>query len=185
MNDRDTIFRQEALEFHVQGRDSASGVVRLGRRWITWSYRVALILMAATLVVTWAIRVEERASGRAVVDGRNGSVAVLLPAAVAADLPHSQGVTVTIPGQGRHPVPVTVVHAQLAEPADVKAAGLTPINQPGILLTGRLPEAALGHSSRQQERLGTEASVTLRSERIVDTLARQFQAMLGNSGMAQ
>ncbi len=138
MTGRDAIFRQEALEFRTRSPDTPGGVVRLGARWIRWGYRMALVLLiVAAVASTWVIRTDESTLGPAVVDGRTGMVAALLPAVVGPDLPSSRGLTVTLPG-GRS-VRVNVLHAQLADATAIRKAGLAPMTQPAILLTGRLP----------------------------------------------
>ena len=177
--DPDTIFRQEALEFRARGHDTHGGVVRLGSRWIRWGYRIAVAALAASIAGTLVIHTSESASGPAVVDGRTGAVAALLPAAAAPDLASSRGITVTLPS-GR-PVRISSPHAELADGATVRRAGLVPPAQPAILVTGRLSSGASGVSgaAAQTARLRTEASVVLRSESLASVLTRQFKSMLG------
>ena len=62
------------------------------------------------------------------VDGRTGTVAALLPAAVGPDLASSQGLTVALPG-GRS-VRVSGLHAQLADDTAIRKAGLAPLTSP-------------------------------------------------------
>jgi hypothetical protein len=178
----DTIFRQEALEFRARGHDTHGGVVRLGSRWIRWGYRITVAALAASMAGTLVIRTSESASGPAVVDGRTGTVAALLPAAAGPDLAHSRGITVTLPG-GRA-VQLSSPHADLADGATVRRAGLVPPAQPAILVTGRLSSAAAAAAgasgpAAQTARLRAEASVVLRSESLASVLARQFKSMLG------
>ena len=173
----EAIFRREALEFRVRGRDTPGSVVRLGGRWIHWAYRITLVLVIAAVAGMWLIRTGESTSGPAVVDGRTGTVTVLLPAVTGPDLASSRGLTITLPG-GR-PARVSGLHAQLADDTAIKKAGLTPLTQPAILVTGQLnPRAAA--SVTQDPHLRTQASVLLRSEPLADILGRQFSAMLGN-----
>jgi hypothetical protein len=173
----EAIFRREALEFRVRGRDTQGGVVRLGSRWIHWAYRMTLVLVLVAVAGMWVIRTSESTSGPAVIDGRAGTVAVLLPAAVGPDLASSRGLTVTLPG-GKS-VRVTGLHAQLASVSSIQRAGLVPPAQPAILVTGQLDPGAAA-SVAQDAHLQTQASVVLRSEPLADVLARQFGAMLGN-----
>lgn len=173
----DAIFRREALEFRARGRDTPGGVVRLGARWIHWAYRMTLVLVAVAIAGMWVIRTDESTSGAAVIDGRTGTVAVLLPAAAGPDLAGARGLTVTLPG-GR-PAGVSGLHAQLARATAIRKAGLTPPAQPAILVTGQLDPgaaAAVAHDAH----LHTQASVVLRSEPLAGVLARQFGTMLGN-----
>jgi len=173
----EAIFRREALEFRVRGRDTPGGVVRLGARWIHWAYRMTLVLVVVAVAGLWVIRTDESTSGAAVIDGRTGTVAVLLPAVAGPDLASARALTVTLPG-GRS-VGVSGLHAQLADDTAIRKAGLAPLTQPAVLVTGQLnPGAAV--SAAQDVHLRTQASVVLRSESLADVLARQFRAMLGN-----
>lgn len=173
----EAIFRREALEFRARGRDTPGGVVRLGSRWIHWAYRITLVLVVIAVAGMWVIRTNESTSGPAVIDGRTGTVAVLLPAVAGPDLARSRGLTVTLPG-GR-PAAVSGLHAQLAGDAAIKKAGLAPPTQPTILVTGQL-DPGTAASVPQDAHLQAQASVVLRSEPLADVLARQFGAMLGN-----
>jgi hypothetical protein len=173
----EVIFRREALEFRARGRDTPGGVVRLGARWIHWAYRITLVLVAVAVAAMWMIRTGESTSGAAVIDGRTGTVTVLLPAVAGPDLASSRGLTVTLPG-GRS-VRVSGLHAQLADDTAIRKAGLAPLTQPAILVTGRL-DPGTAPAVAQDARLQTQASVVLRSEPLADVLARQFRAMLGN-----
>jgi hypothetical protein len=171
----EAIFRREALEFRVRGRDTQGGVVRLGSRWIHWTYRMTLVLVLVAVAGMWVIRTNESTTGPAVIDGRTGTVAVLLPAAAGPDLASSRELTVTLP-DGK-PVQVTGLHAQLASASSIRRAGLVPPAQPAILVTGQLDPGVAPVA--QDAHLQTQASVVLRSEPLADVLARQFGAMLG------
>jgi hypothetical protein len=175
---QDAIFRQEALEFRARGRDTPGGVVRLGARWLRWTYWMTLVLLTAAVTGIFFIRTDESTSGPAMVDGRTGAVAALLPAAAGPDLASSRGITVTLPG-GRS-VRITGLHARLADLASIRRAGLVPPAQPAILLTGRLSPGAATASVAGDAHLRAQASAVLRSESLADVLARQFGAMLGN-----
>ena len=172
----EAIFRREALEFRARGRDTPGGVVRLGSRWIHWAYRITLVLVVVAVAGMWVIRTGESTSGAAVIDGRTGTVAVLLPAVAGPDLASSRGLTVTLPG-GR-PAGVVGLHAQLAGDTAIRKAGLAPLTQPAILVTGQLDPGAAA-SVAQDAHQHTQAFVVLRSEPLADVLARQFGAMLG------
>ena len=176
----DTIFRREALEFRARGHDTHGGVVRLGSRWIRWGYRATVAVLAAAIAGTLVIHTDESASGPAVVDGRTGAVAALLPPAAGPDLASSRGISVALPG-GRS-ARVTGLHARLADGAAVRRAGLVPPVQPAILVTGRLSPSGPsrpGGSAAEAAHLRTEVSVVLRSETLASVLARQFRSMLG------
>ena len=174
--DLDAIFRHEALEYRAPGRDTPGGVVRLGGRPIRWAHRMMIVLLAAAVASLWLIRTDESSSGPAVVDGRTGAVAALLPAAVGPDLASSQRLTVALPG-GRS-VRVSVQYARLADDTAIRKAGLVPTAQPAILVTGLLyPGPPAGPTAREAH-LRTQVSVVLRSESMANVLARQFHAML-------
>jgi hypothetical protein len=130
-------------------------VVRFGARWIRWAYRTALVLLVAAVTSMWVIRTDESASGPAVVDGRTGMVAALLPAVIGPDLASSRGLTVALPGQGGRSVRVSVLHAQLADNTAIRRAGLAPMTQPAILVTGRLDPGAPAGPVAQDARLHT------------------------------
>jgi hypothetical protein len=173
----EAIFRREALEFRVRGRDTPGGVVRLGARWIHWAYRMTLVLVVAAVAGLWLIRTDEATSGPAVIDGRTGTVAVLLPAVVGPGLAGSRGLTVTL-SSGRS-VLVSGLRVQLTDDTAIRKAGLAPLTQPAILVTGQL-DPGVAASVARDAHLQTQASIVLRSEPLADVLARQFRAMLGN-----
>jgi hypothetical protein len=175
--DPDAIFREEAVEFRARGRDLPGGVVRLGSQWLTWAYRVTLVLLAVAIASMWVIRTSESTTGPVAVDGRTGMVAILIPAAAGADLTGSRGLAVVLP-DGRS-IRVTGPHAMLAGDAAIRKAGFTPPNQPAILVTGQLDQAAPDPKSPRAATLRSQATVILRSETVADVLARQFNAMLG------
>jgi hypothetical protein len=175
---REAIFRREALEFRVRGRSTPGGVVRLGARWIHWTYRMLFVLVLAAVAAMWVIHTDESASGPAIVDGRTGTVAFLLPAVVGPDLTSSQECTVTLPGGGS--VGIRDLQAQLADDTVIRKAGLAPLNQPAILVTGQLKPGAGAASTLQDAHVRTQAFVVLRSESLADLLGRQFRAMLSN-----
>jgi hypothetical protein len=173
----EAIFRREALEFRARGRDTPGGVVRLGARWLHWAYRITLVLVLVAAAGMRVIRTGESTTGAAVIDGRTGTVTVLLPAAAGPDLASSRGLTVTLPG-GR-PAGVTGLHAQLAGASFIRRAGFVPPAQPAILVTGQLDPGAAA-AVTQDAHPQTRASVVLRSEPLADVLARQVGAMLGS-----
>lgn len=175
---REAIFRKEALEFRVRGRNTPGGVVRLGARWIHWTYRMLAVLVLVAVAAMWIIRTDESASGPAIVDGRTGTVAFLLPAVVGPDLTSSQKFTVALPGGGS--VGISGLRAQLADDAAIRKARLVPLDQPAILVTAQLNPGAGAASVLRDEHVRTQASVMLRSESLADLLGRQFRAMFSN-----
>jgi hypothetical protein len=175
---RQAIFRREALEFRVRGRRTPGGVVRLGARWIHWTYRMLCVLVLVAVAAVWVIHTDENASGPAIVDGRTSTVAFLLPAVVGPDLASSQKFTMALPGGGS--VGIRGLQAQLADDATIRKAGLVPLTQPAILVTGRLTPGAGAASILRDAHVRTQASVVLRSESLADLLGRQFRAMFSN-----
>jgi hypothetical protein len=178
----ETIFRPEAVEDHARARDTAGGTVRLGARWLNWTYLLTLALVAAGVAALWLVRVEQSVTGPAVVDGRTGAVTALLPAAAAPDLTGSSEVTVTLPGDGGQRRHVDVRHLAPADAAEIRRSGLDPLGQPGILLTGSIGQAGSGADARP---LPATARVVLGDDRLADVLARQFRAMLGRGEAAR
>jgi hypothetical protein len=181
MTPPDTLFRREALEAWARARDPGSGELRLGARWVTWWYRLLLLLVVITVLGLFVARTEERVTGSAVVEPRTGRVEALLPARAAPDLSGSRGLTVALPGRGGSPAGVEVDHVQAADDGAIRRAGLRPLAQPAILLTGHLRDPS-DLRSRTGGSVRAAAVVVLRSERLVDVLARQFRAMLGRPG---
>lgn len=175
---REAIFRKEALEFRVRGRNTPGGIVRLGARWIHWTYRILAVLVLVAVAAMWIIHTDESASGPAIVDGRTGTVAFLLPAVVGPDLANSQKFTVTLPGGGS--VGISGLRARLADDAAIRKARLVPLNQPAILVTAQLNPGAGAASVLRDAHVRTQASVMLRSESLADLLGRQFRAMFSN-----
>lgn len=180
MSGSETIFRQEALDSWIRGRDRPGGVVRLGAAWHTWTYRGMLLLVVAGLAALWLVTTQEQVSGPAVVDQRSGAVTALLPAAHAPELTRARALRVEISGHGGHAVAVVAVHARQADDAAVRRAGLSPLSQPGVLLIGRLADPPPSDGTTVS---GT-ASASLRPERLVDLILRQFRSLLSGGEAA-
>ena len=184
MNGPETIFRQEALDSWIRGRDRTGGVVRLGASWHTWLYRGTLLLVVAGVAALWLVRTPEQISGPAVVDQRTGSVAALLPAASAPELAGARSLRVELADRGE-PLPVVAVRARQADDAAVRRAGLPRFSQPGILLTGRLAGPPPSGRVAADARVRGTASTVLRSERLADLLLRQFRSLLSGGEAAR
>ena len=86
-----------------------------------------------------------------------------------------------LPGGGDDLAGVEVDHAEAADDPTARSAGLEPLSQPAILLTGHLRNPA-DLPSGSADGVRAPAVVVLRSERLVDLLARQFRAILGERG---
>jgi hypothetical protein len=136
------------------------------------------VLVLVAVAAMWAIHTDENASGPAIVDGRTGAVAFLLPAVVGPDLASSQKFTVALPGGGS--VGIRGLQAQLADDTAIRNAGLAPLSQPAILVTGQLIPGAGTVPVLRDAHVRTQASVVLRSESLADLLGRQFRAMFSN-----
>jgi hypothetical protein len=115
------------------------------------------------------------------VDTRTGSVVALLPAGTAPELSGSAGLRVGLPGQPGRMVPVEVRSAAPADDETIRAAGLDPLSQGGLLLSGRIRDAAPERPGGQPARIEVPATVVLRSERLADVLGRQVGQMLASS----
>jgi hypothetical protein len=174
----EAIFRLEALQFRTRGRVARGGVVRLGSRWIRWAYRATLVLVLAAAASMWFIRTGETTAGAAVVDGPAGTMTALLPAVVAPDLAGSPGLTFALPN-GRS-VRAVDLHVRLADAAAIRAAGLAPLSQPAILVTGLLVPGSAATPIEREPPLRTKVLVVLRSESLAEVLARQFRSILGH-----
>jgi hypothetical protein len=177
MSERDALFRAEALEHRARAREAPGGVLRLGGRWLRWSYWLMLALVVAGIALAATIRTQESTTGPAVVDLRSGTFSALVPVAVAADLPRARTVRLELP---RGVVAVKVARAKPVG-ARTPVAGLPAPRQAAILLSGRLPAARSGAgagASRRRARM----TIVLRSERVGAVVIRQLDGMLGEGG---
>ena len=175
MSARGDLFRREALEFHTRGETSSGGVIRLGAQWLRWSLRLLLVLLAAGVAADVLVRTNESATGPAVVDGRDGRIAALLPVAVAPQLRSARVLRIDLPGA--HGVRVAVTRAYPVA-AGTEQAGLPTPSQPELLLRGRIA-AGRGVARRL---VRARATLVLRSERLGEVVLRQFRSMLGRAG---
>jgi hypothetical protein len=74
------VFRQEALDHHASSPGPA-GLLRLHLPWVRWLYRGLVVAVLMGGAVAYGIRVDERASGPAVVATGGETFAALLPVA--------------------------------------------------------------------------------------------------------
>ena len=177
MSGRDGLFRTEALEYRARGRDAPGGVVRLGARWLRWSYRLLLALVVAAVVLAGLLHTRESTTGPAAVDLRGRTFSALLPAAVAAELPTARAARLDLPGGA---VPVEVLRAKPVEP-NTRIRGLPGPEQPAVLLSGRLVRAPAA-TAAAAPRLTTRMTVVLRSERVGAVVVRQLKGMISRGG---
>ena len=177
MTDRRSIFRQEALDAWARGRDAPGGVLRVGSRWVRWSYWLLLALVVAGLSVAWTTRTDESVTGPALVKGRDGSFVALLPA--AADLNGARTVRIELDGlPGRSRLPATVLGARPADERSLARVGLRPSGQPAILVTGLLVAPSGVASAPAATGLDARATVVVRRERVLTLFLRQLEGML-------
>lgn len=175
-----TIFRDEALLARSRGKAVPDVEARLGARWISWLYRLALVLVAAGVAVTVTARTVQESSGTAVVSQPDGRIAALLPVAVVPDLAHASELAVVL--DGSPPIRVIGAQVQLANPSMVRHAGLAEPSQPSILLTGRLAPGQLSGRVGRSERMITSVALVTRSESVDAIVTGEFEVMLGKGG---
>jgi hypothetical protein len=176
MTDPQQLFRQEALEFRASSEETPGSVVRLGARWLRWSYWFALLLVAGGVALAFALHTTTTSSGEAVVNGRARTFAALLPAAVAPQLRTASGMRLELNGSGTT-LRFRVTRATAVSPS-VAVPGLPRPEEPSILLRGRILPIA-GEHLPTGVHLPARATVVLRSERITDVVIRQLSATLG------
>jgi hypothetical protein len=131
--------------------------------------------------------------GTAVITEPGDRFAALLPVAALPDLARSRNLNVVLELPRSRAVRVTLAQVRLADPNLVRQAGLGPLAQPSILLTGRLtadtgaevsgaarngPVARPGRAAREI----TPMTVIVGSEPVATLLADEFQVMLGTRG---
>lgn len=85
MSDPEPFFRQEALDHHV-APPGPGGVLDLERRWVRWLGRGLVAAVVAGAAAASTIRVDQRATGAAVVAGDGRAFRALLPAAVSGEV---------------------------------------------------------------------------------------------------
>ncbi len=173
------IFRREALELRASAREAGPGVVRLGAPWIRWGYRLTLALICVGVAAVGMARTAEYSYGRAAILEPGGRFAALLPAAVVPDLGAARDLSVALPGRGMRPVSVRGLRATLATRSAVRRAGLRPVKQPSVLLTGRVSVPGLPRAPRGGRPFRTQVALVLRSRPVAVILAREFEVMLG------
>jgi hypothetical protein len=179
MTDRPSLFRQEALDSWASGRDAAGDVLRLGSRWVRWSYWLLLALALAGGIAGWATRTDASVTGPAVVNGQDRSFAALLPAVPGQELQGARSVRVELHGlPDRSGLPATLLPAERADEALVVRAGLRPSAQPAILVTG-LIDRRPGTPMPAATGLDGQATVVVRRERVLQLLLRQLEGMVG------
>lgn len=135
-----SIFRKEALDFH--GRDPGpGGVLRLSVPWVRWLYGLVLVLLGAGAALGWWVRVDESASGPAVVDARQRTFVALLPGVAGSDARRGR-LRLEVDGLPGGTASVQVVSAEAADAVAARRAGFDrPPDGPAVLVGGVLPPA--------------------------------------------
>jgi len=182
MSERGGLFRDEALEFRARARETPGTVVRLGGRWVRWSYWLVLVLLAVGVGVAIRTHTTTTTSGVAVVNGRDGTFSTLLPAVVAPQLRGARALRVDLAPPGAPTLSTKVTRARAVEP-NTAVSGLPRPVEPSILLTGRVIVPA-GARSRipAERRIAARATVVLRSERLGSVIVRQLKGMFVERG---
>jgi hypothetical protein len=180
MTERPSLFRREALEFHV-GQSGQGGVLRIDPPWTRWLYWIVLALVAAGLVVTVTARTSETTSGPALIDVRERTFAALVPQA-SSDLRRGRPVRLQVDGPPGRSLTARLLNAEVADQAGVRRAGFASSSQPAVLVTGILERDADVASLASSRRTEGRAVVVLRSPRILDLFLRQMRGMLGTGG---
>lgn len=175
-----TIFRDEALLARSRGAGVPDVEARLGARWISWMYRLALACVAAGVAITLTARTAQESDGTAVVSQRDGRFAALLPIAIVPDLTHASELALVLDGSS--PIKVTGARVQLASPSLVRRAGLAEPSQLSILITGRLAPGRLPHRVGQGKRMITSVALMTRAEPVGAIMTAEFEVMLGKGG---
>ena len=179
MSERDALFRAEALEYRARGRDGPGGVLRIGRRWLRWSYWTLLALVVAGLLLATVVRTQESTTGPAVVDLRSRTFSAFVPLASAPELPQARAVRLDLP-DGR--LQVKVLQARPVN-ANTRTAGLPAPRQAALLLSGRvLSGGAAPRGDAMASRSDARLTIVLRSERVGAMMLRKFKGMLGDGG---
>jgi hypothetical protein len=181
MNERPSLFRQEALEFQAGG-PRQGGVLRIDPRWTGWMYWIVLVLVVAGVLVAATVRTSETTSGPARIDLPQRTFVALVPGAASPDIQPGQLVTVHVDGLTGPALAARVLTAGVADQADVRRAGFTSSSQPGILVTGVLEPQADVSSLPASRRHEGRAVIVLGSRTILSLFLRQLRGTLRRRG---
>jgi hypothetical protein len=174
------VFRDEALQARSRSTAIPDIEARLGGRWISWLYRLALVFVAAGAVLIVTARTAQESDGAAVVSQPHGGFAALLPVATIPDLTQASKLAVTV--DGSPPIRITGARVRLADPSLVRRAGLAQPSQPSILLTGQLTPSPVPQLAGRTGRISTSMALVIRSEPVGAVVVSELKAMLGKSG---
>jgi hypothetical protein len=141
------LFREEALA-ELRSRGGPGAVLRVGPRWLVWSFALLLVLVGLGAAAIFTIQVREEAHGPARVGPDGRSVRVVLPLAFRGDV--QRGTTMQLEfGIVHRTAHITTVR--------VRPEGLVARSR----LASRLP-STMPHTGR--------ASARLRNETLFDLL---------------
>jgi hypothetical protein len=180
MTERQSLFRQEALEFRA-GQPRPDGVLRIDPPWTRWAYWIVLAFVVAGVVVATTARASETTSGPALISVPERTFVALVPGAAAPDLHRGQFVRLQVGGPERS-LAARVLRAEVADQAGVRRAGFAPSSQPAMLVTGVLEPHADVASLPSSPRREGRAVVVLGSQRILNLFLRQLRGTLGRGG---
>jgi hypothetical protein len=175
-----SIFRDEALQARSRGAEIPDVGARLGAPWLSWLYRLALVLVAAGVVLIVTARTAPGGDGTAVVSRPDGRLAAVLPVAMVPELTQASGLSVVL--DGSPPIRVTGTRVRLAVPSLVRQAGLAQPSQPSVLLTGRLAPRPVPRLAGGGRHVVTSMALVTRSEPVGAIVVREFEVMLGQGG---
>jgi hypothetical protein len=181
MIERPSLFRQEAVEFHV-GQPRPDGVLRIDPPWIRWLYWIVLALVVAGVVVAATARTSETTSGPALINVPERTFAALVPGAASPDLQRGQFVRLQLDGRERRPLAARVLKVEVADEAVLRRTGFAPSSEPAMLVTGVLEPQADVASLPASPRNEGRAVVVLGSQSILNLFLRQLRGTLGRGG---
>jgi hypothetical protein len=181
MNERPSLFRREALEFHA-GRPAHGGVLRIDLPWTRWLYWIVLALVVAAVALVTTVRTSQTTSGPTLTNVRERTFVALVPAAASPDLHRGQLVRLQLPGATRPALAGRVIRSEVADRAGLRRAGFPPSSQPATLVTGVLEGHVDRASLPPSPRHAGRAVVVLRSQRLIDLFLQPLRGILGTGG---
>lgn len=176
------LFRREALEYWSRQQGPGS-LLRVSVRWVRWLYWAVLALVVAGLALTFLVRIDQTASGPALVDPQQRTFVAALPAA-APDLQSGRSLRLDVSTpEGTRVVTGTAQHVRPAEDADVERAGFHSFPSPAVLVTGMLaPGTPTPTGTPGEAPLPGRAVVSLGSQQAFSLFVRGFDGTSGGGG---
>jgi hypothetical protein len=178
---RQTLFREEALEYQAKGADPVSGLLRVDSGRVRWGFWLLLAFLGAAIVLAGLVRVESSATGAARVDLTRRSFVGLLPAVIVPDLETARRLEVRVDGEdGGATLPALLVAVKAAAPDVLEGAGLPAPRQPSILVEGTLVDGAGALPAGAE--VGGRVRVVLRSESLLSVFGQRAGRSRGGGG---